>query len=271
MITPETQPLDIIPPQIPIIGKEGLARKPRKTAGIESLPISEIKPIILIRDRVEQTDMIPFLSWMSDEETAAHLDPLPKIPSWDNPEDIKDAESKLMDYYLNRENGKVDDPKKIQPFVAIDGEGHPTGAVTLRWRGDPFVPVNERIAAAERLIVDPKHRREGIGTALMQQALEEAFTQPHYQGNKTAREMRLWIMTQQRNGEKVPNYGQNLAFFMELGFSFLRSDRGDYSHQSWTDFLKARNMPYENRGDAKWLVLKKEKWEEMQKAQKRRN
>lgn len=208
-----------------------------------------------IRYQILPSDLEPILEWVQDPETQGHLDPLPYLPDWKNPKDVKKAKNELKDYYTN----EGDDIKKIQPLVATDEHGMPLGVLTIRWRGDPFTPVDERIASIERLIVDPNNRKKGIGTRLIERASEIAFSEYQYRSGLPAKEIRAWVMTEQANGNPI-DYQKNLDLFFKLGFYIYSGSRAHFEHPSWDDYLKKRNMPVENRGKALWLILKREDW-----------
>lgn len=154
------------------------------------------------------------------------------------------AIAKIAKYYFN--SGF---PSKITPLIAKADDGQIRGVLTIRWRGDPFIPKWEsRIAAIETLIVDPEHKREGIGNRLVSTALERAFDFGY--DEKGAREVRAWIMQDEMAGDWLPNW----KFFTKLKFKGHR--------EQWTDYAKKRGLESE-RGEALWFILKKETYDDM--------
>jgi len=207
------------------------------------------------------------LEWTSDSQTRGHLDPAPGIPvynkvgeiidhrspNFENKDDVDRAVAELATYYFNK--GK---PHKIKPLLAVNispsGREDLTGVLTLRWKGDPYVPTGHDIASIERLIVAPKKRVKGVGTKLAATAIEYAFNIHKGYGkepeNKGAEEIRTWIMTDRLAGD----YSININFFFHLGFKFLRSP---YGH--WSEYAKLINEKSDR--EAIWLSLKKEEWD----------
>lgn len=194
---------------------------------------------------VQAEDLLPILRWSQDAETRAHLDPAPDLPKdWNNPEAVRDATQKLEVYYRNQ-----DEPKNITPIVAVNKLENPVGALTIRWRGDPYVPRDKRIASIERLIVDPQVRGKGVGTELMVEALELAFNKYQGYSDSGAREVRLWVMTDRQAGD----INKNINFFRRFGFQVLGGN--------WKEFAAKRGI--ETERDAMWFGLKQEDWEEV--------
>lgn len=221
----------------------------------ENIAFEESDLPINIRYGILPSDLEPILEWAQDPETQGHLDPLPYLPDWKNPKDVEKAKNELADYYIN----KGDDIKKIMPIVATDQSGMPLGVLTIRWRGDPFNPVDVRVPSIERLIVDPNNRKKGIGTKLIERASKMAFTEYKYRNGLPAKEIRAWVMTEEANGKPI-DYQNNLNLFFRLGFYIYSGSRAHYEHPSWDEYLKKRNMPIENRGKALWLTLKRDDW-----------
>jgi len=61
---------------------------------------------------------------------------------------------------------------EIEVHVAADGGDHPLGLVSFSHR--PQLRLSGRIATIDELVVLPSARRQGVGRALMQRALERA-------------------------------------------------------------------------------------------------
>lgn len=193
------------------------------------------------------------LLWSSDSETRGHLDPPPgvptrgkdgeieyAIPDWSKPDEVDSAIAELARYYYN--NGEYG---KVTPLIAINGEEKPVGALTIRWRGDPFNPPGGRIAGIERLIVDPARRHQGIGRGLIVTAIELTFDKG-YDG-QGATEIRAWIMQDNLAGDWQANW----KFFRGVGFQAAQIE----AH--WPEYAKKRNIPTK-RGDATWFRLRED-------------
>lgn len=223
-----------------------------RKAFIDMLPVGREaqegpkKPDVKLIRRVEPRDYLTILSWFTDAETQNHLSPLPKLPeNWNDKNKLAEAFLDIGNYYDNR-----GEPKKITPLVAVNEDEELLGVVTIRWKGDPWAP--ERVPSIERLLVDPILRGDGVGTALVEHALEEIFKKKEYE------EARAWVMSD----EQAPGWGRIVEFFSKFGFSeLLHSDR------SWAKYQERRQMPADGR-DAKWLKITRESWEEYKKKKK---
>jgi len=207
------------------------------------------------------------LEWTSAPETRGHLDPAPGIPVYNKEGEIIDhkipdsqdvaevdsAVANLASYYFNK-----GEPRKIQPLLAVskpDGNGKEQllGVITVRWKGDSYVPVGQSIASLERLVVNPRKRNMRIGSRLAAAAIDFAFnTHKGYRkdiGGKGAEEIRTWVMADREAGD----YSVNLNFFRSLGFRVLASP---YRH--WSDYAKLINEKTDR--EALWLSLKRDDW-----------
>jgi len=149
------------------------------------------------------------------------------------------AVAKTAKYYFN--SGF---PEKITPLIAKGASGDIRAVLTIRWRGDPFIPrSSSRTAGIEAIVVDPAHKHEGIGTKLTSTAIERAF-EIGYDG-KGAEKVRAWIMQDKMAGDWQPNW----FFFRKLGFE------GNKGH--WPEYARERGLETD-RGDATWFELKPE-------------
>jgi GNAT superfamily N-acetyltransferase len=214
------------------------------------------------------------LEWASDPQTRGHLDPAPgipvynkqgeiikhKSPDFENKTEVDKAVADLASYYFNK-----GEPHKIKPLLAINigssGKKELVGVLTLRWKGDPYVPTGHNIASLERLIVSPKKRGKGIGTKLVATALHYAFDQYNgyskEAGGKGADEIRTWVLMDRKAGDFQVNYN----LFNKLGFRVIVSP---YRH--WKDYAKLINEKTDR--EALWFSLKKDKWVEIKEDQK---
>lgn len=202
-------------------------------------------PVEQIRG-IKEGDIVHILHWADHPTTRGHLDPMPEIPEdWNNQEQASRAVAALMRYYTNY----PEDHRKITPMVAVNAEDGPVGVLTIRWRGDPYVPEGQRIASLERVIVDPELRGRGIGTTLIVTAIENAFTRGY--NGRGASEIRTWVMTDREAG----NYQINLNLFVtKIGFKIMQGER-----RQWSEFARQRGI--ETSREAFWLNLKREDWE----------
>lgn len=192
---------------------------------------------------VEEEDIYTILRWASNSEVRRHLDPAPTVPSnWSNPEEISRCSAELWYYYQNK-----GEPKKIQPLLAADFLGEPLGVLTIRWHGDPYVPVGRRIASIERLIVDPEMWRKGIGTKLMATAIDLAFNEyKGYSHSQGAKSVRAWIMTDKLASPWERNYN----LLRRLGFQVVN----DEAH--WLEYKRRRRIEsYDEKRDALWMEV----------------
>ncbi len=203
------------------------------------------------------------IKWTLDEETRGHLDPVPGIPIVNedheiiahNPPDTKNkdeldmAVADLAKYYFNK-----GEPHKIRPLMAFakdTKEEELLAVLTLRWRGDMYIPKGkQKIASIERLIVNPDKRKQGIGYVFVSQAINYAFFKHKGYKGDGADEIRAWVMTDR----VASNYQINLNLFInKLGFKVLNSP-----YASWKDY--ARIIGEKTDRNALWLSLKKEDW-----------
>lgn len=234
---------------------EDAARRQREAERRERAQVTRIRNI--------QSGDLPFvLRWVADPNVQGHLAPLPQLPQdWNNQAQLEEALQKLGGYYNNvkEKTGEQDDPHKITPLVAANKDGDPVGVLTLRWRGDPYVPAYQRIAAGERLIVDPALTHLGIGTELLTVGLVVAFERYRgYSGARPAQEFRLWMMTDRQAGDYSINYN---LFHNKFGFQTVQG--GD-----WQDYIVRRDMSPDDSSDreARWLSLKEEGWQKFKEA-----
>lgn len=209
--------------------------------------------------------------WSIEPETRGHLDPAPGIPMYNsehqlvgerapdlnNEMEMDMAVAELAKYYFNE-----GEPEKIKPLIITETEGDSeniAGVITIRWRGDKFIPSSKRrVASLERLIVDPSKRQEGFGLKLTASAIEYAFY--GYKGYSSesgngAEEVRAWIMADRTAG----NFQINIDLFMnKLGFRILQSPNTD-----WRDYAEKIGIITDR--NALWFNLKKDEWEKVKK------
>lgn len=212
---------------------------------LRMLPDQETSEVINVaRVRIlEPKDLIRVLPWFADPETQGHLDPLPKLPQ--DPEDenqLMEAIKDLAVYYDNK-----GEPDKITATAAVNEKDKPLGVLTIRWRGDPWLPKGHKIASIERVVVNPKIRGKGVGTRLVEDALEKVFGE-----ERDYPEVRAWVMSDERAG----HWEENFRFFRKFGFIIMPGAK------TWREYAEIRGLGEnaENR-DAIWLQLKKDKWE----------
>jgi hypothetical protein len=204
-----------------------------------------------------------------ESDTSGHLDPLPGVlvpdgdeedyrePNWKDAKEVDIAIAELAKYYFNKGQ-----PEKMLPFFSVDQKNQLIGVGTIRWRGDKYVPKDQRIASIERVIVNPDKRDKGSGLRLVSCMIDYAFE--HYQGyqfNQGAKEIRTWIMSDRQAG----NYSRNETFFSEkLGFEMMKGlgEAGRYA--DWKAYANEKLNLKTNR-NARWWKLTKEKWDEVRK------
>lgn len=221
----------------------------RLIRGGHELPIEERSKVVEIRG-IKAKDYPYVISWVSHPEVQKHLSPVPKVPdNWRNNLEVAESMAEISDYYNNK-----GEPRKIKPLVAVNVLGEPLGVLTIRWRADPYVPVNERIASIERLIVDPRYQRRNIGRVLMVSAIEYAFNDYRGYTFQPAQEIRIWVMTD----AKARPWDRNVEFFREMGFQTVppkHDAEGKLITPHWKEYQEARkDMPYDGR-DATWYQV----------------
>ena len=137
----------------------------------------------------------------------------------------------------------------------MNRKGNIHGVLTIRWRGDPYMPRADKVAGIETLIVDPEARGSGVGTSLMAAAIEHAFEEGYEKDGKKegAKAIRAWVMKDQMAGDYIPNE----RFLRYLGF---QTGAGN-----WPEYARKRNIPT-FRGDAVWFELRPE-WYDQKKAE----
>ena len=205
---------------------------------------------------------------LPSSDTKGHLDPLPGIlkhngedeyiePNWKNPVEVDKAIVELAKYYFNEGQ-----PDKTLPLILVDKdkENDLLGVVTLRWRGDKYVPKDQKIASIERLIINPQKRDKGAGARLASYAIDYAFNEyAGYQGGQGAKEIRIWIMADREAG----NYSRNESFFSEkFDFEMMKGLGEGARYPDWKAYANEKLNLRTNR-NARWWRLTKEKWEEV--------
>lgn len=180
---------------------------------------------------IKEEDINHVMRWFQDEQTKRHLDPVPQ------------SLEELTKYYL--EQGQEG---KITTLVAANFKDKPLGAVTIRWRGDPWVPESKhKRAGIERLVVNPRIRGRGVGTRLADEAEKMIFMDREYP------EVRAWVMT-----DKIAADLSSFNFFRDRGYQAVQGER---TH--WREYAEKRNIPNATKErDAIWFSLKKEDWQE---------
>lgn len=214
----------------------------RVFGGTQGEGSSEQKEIRVANIRpVQPKDYIHILRWFTDPDSQAHLSPLPELPKdWNDEEQVIESIHYLGQYYTNE-----GEPEKITALAAVNEKDKPLGVTTIRWRGDPWVPKGHKIASIERLLVNPRIRGKGVGSKLVERALEIAFKDKDYP------EVRTWVMSD----ELARGWGRIIELFARFGFDqILDQDR------SWKKYQEKRGMVPDNR-DAKFLSLKREERE----------
>lgn len=210
---------------------------------------SEI-PALSIRG-VIPTDLVEILQWSADPEVRGHLDPAPRIPEdWGSEEDLLGCVIELNDYYKNQD----DDRKKITPLVAVNDKDEPVGVLTIRWRGDPYVPKgSSRVASIERFIVNPQEQGHHVGTVLLASAIEHVFESGYYGINSDlpAQELRAWTMEDEQAGD----WRKNVNLMKKFGFQPIPGS-------NWQDYARRRNLETGGRGNGTWWRLKPEWYQE---------
>lgn len=193
---------------------------------------------------VQPGDYEQILRWVSNPEVGKHLDPLPDLPNnWDNREEVDRAVGSLGGYYNNASESKYN----VTPLAAVNQNGRLLGVGTIRWQGDPYVPASTHTASIERIIVDPNHFDEGIGTTLVTTMIELAFNRGY--SGRGAEQIRAWVM----NDEQARPWERNFNFFDSFGFRIVRNA------PQWKEFVqewaKRRTTQIETNRDALWLYL----------------
>lgn len=219
----------------------------------DKLSTAEKAKVVGIRG-IQHSDLRFVAKWAADPETHSHLRFLPEVSESLNDEGKLEAYVEELEvYYRNKD----EDPKKITPLVAVNAMGEPISVLTLRWRGDPYVPKDRKISSIETVVVDPELRHRGIGKETLSAALEIAFCRyKGYGGGEAAKEVRVWVFTDPMAGE----YTKNIHFFRMFGFKNI--DGGN-----WREYAAKRQIENVQNRDAMWFKLAKEKWTEVKKEQ----
>lgn len=209
-------------------------------------------------ERVRPEDMEPILRWMSHPESIGHFDPIPQIPqNWRDRISVEEATSRLAAYYRNVDEEGIEEPSHILPITVRNVSGEAIAANTIRWRGDPYVPRDQRIASFERLIVNPEAWDKNIGTLLVAATLSICFDRYRgYRGVQGAKEVRAWIMTDREAGD----FSRNINLFNKFGLKIIPR------HYSWQEYAAIRGI--ETHREAYWYSIKQEDWEEFKGANK---
>lgn len=198
---------------------------------------------------LEGKDLIRILPWFADPNTQRHIKPLPKLPAdFSNSNQLMEAVRDIGNYYDNK-----GEPNKITPLVAVNEKDKPLAVVTIRWRADPWVPEGgHKRAGIERLVVNPRIRRKGIGDTLTSEAERMAFVDRKYPVIKA------WVLTDET--------AQDLSAFIFFRDRGYKVDTGPRRH--WKEYAEMRGID-DVGGDELWLVLTKEDWEKREVKRKR--
>lgn len=228
--------------------REGLAGI---NGGSESLVTPERAKVVGVRG-IQGSDL-PFIAhWAADPETHWHMDFAPEPPAnWNSQEEVSQYIAKFAAYYRNIgiDPTSPDDPNNITPIVTVNSLNEPNSVSVIRWRGDPHVPKDRKIASLEGHIVDPKFRRKGIGKENLSARLDILFNIAKIYSGDPAREARLWIFTD----EKAGNYQININFYRQFGFENLAGN--------WREYAAKRQIENVGDRDAMWFRLTREKWQ----------
>lgn len=228
-------------------GNEGL----KHNGGAEQLGTSELARVTLIRG-IQSSDLPFIVRWAADPETHGHMDFAPEPPTnWNNAKQVDEYTARFAGYYRNIGNDPAnpEDPNKITPIVTVNSLNEPTSVSIIRWRGDPYVPKDRKIASLEGHMVDPKLRRSGIGKQNISARLEIAFKIARPYNGEPAREVRLWIFTDEQAGD----YQKNINLYRRFGFETLAGN--------WREYALKRGIANVGDRDAMWFKLTREKWE----------
>lgn len=207
--------------------------------------------VTLIRG-IQGSDMFYIGRWAANPETRRHLDFAPEPPTnWADEGEVADYLGKFEKYYRNIGNDpeSLEDPNKITPIVATNFLGEPTSVLTIRWRGDPYVPKDRKIASIEGVIVNPELHRKDIGTQNVSAALDVIFYIAKVYSGEPAREVRLWVFTDNQAGD----FSGNIKFFRQFGFENLAGN--------WREYAAKREIPNVGDRDSQWFRLTREKWD----------
>jgi len=202
------------------------------------------------------------LEWTHDPETRGHLDPAPGIPLYDEKgqlsayrevsfgdgREIDHAVADLAKYYYN--GGETE---KITPLLALNQKGKVLGVITIRWSGNPYGPQKHKYAYVERILVNPKIRRMGVGTQMRHEGESLAF-------EKGYPEVRTWVMTDTDNWERV------FGWFIDDGYDIVQGPDGDWETYVERRRKEGKQMP-ETKRKAKQLILRREDWDKRKKVQ----
>lgn len=219
----------------------------------ENIDSAERARVASIRG-IQVSDLRHIARWVADPETHKHLDFAPRPPkSWSDQSQVEKYIGKFESYYRNGD----EDPKKITPVVTINSFNEPTGVLTIRWRGDPYVPKDRRITSIEALTVNPELQHHGVGGELLSAALDITFCHSTVYSGQPAREARLWVFTD----EKAGDYTKPINFFRKYGFETLGGN--------WREYAEKRGIDNVGDRDAMWFKLTSEKWEIMKNENKK--
>jgi len=222
-------------------------RLPESRNGLRSPETSLVRGI----RGVIPSDLVHILTWSANQEVHGHLDPAPRIPKdWEDQEELLGCVIELNDYYKNQE----DDRKKITPMVAVDANNDPLGVLTIRWRGDPYVPKgSSRVASVERFIVNPQEQGNHVGTTLLATAIEHVFESGYYGvgSDLPAQELRAWTMEDEQAGD----WRKNVNLMKKFGFQPIPGS-------NWQDYARKRGLETGGRGNGTWWRLKPEWYQE---------
>lgn len=231
----------------------GSSAKKREKNQQKGLEIEERAKIERIRG-IREEDLGLILQWAADSTVRGHLDPAPRVPeNWDDPVQIEDAVTELRNYYNN-----FGEPVKTMPFIGENKFKEAVTVGTLRWRGDPYVPVNARTASIERVIVKPELQGRGIGTMLLATMIEFALVKTQIYRGYPAKEVRVWVMT-----DKIASpWEKNIDFVRQFGFKPVPGE------SQWKEYAEKRGLDAAGR-DALWYRLNPDWYQKAKKGNSR--
>lgn len=217
------------------------------------LPPEQRAEVASIRG-IQGSDMLHIAHWVADPETRRHLDFAPEPPmDWTDKGAVEVYLGQFENHYRNigHDPKNPENPKKITPIVVINSLGEPISVSTIRWRGDPYVPKDRKIASIEGVIVDPELRHMHIGTQNVSAALDITFCISKVYSGEPAREVRAWVFTDDQAGD----FSVNIKFFRQFGFENLGGN--------WREYASKREISNVGNRDAQWFKLTREKWTAM--------